>query len=205
MPPNPSGLCQCGCGRAAPLARRTRRDLGHVRGQPLSFVLGHNARRGAADYELVDTGHDTPCHLWLRHTNDDGYAMVRRDGTLQLAHRWFYVQERGPIPEGLTLDHLCRVTRCVNADHMEPVPLRENIWRGWEARYGDAGHHPVRAERLARRLSQRDFGRLLGVAQTTVSAWERGLCPPPTDWSSKLRIDEREVIGGEVYGRRAAT
>lgn len=36
----------------------------------------------------------------------------------------------GPIPEGLSLDHLCRVPLCVNPRHLEPVPLAENILRG---------------------------------------------------------------------------
>lgn len=35
-----------------------------------------------------------------------------------------------PIPDDLTLDHLCRVRACVNPDHMEPVTIRENALRG---------------------------------------------------------------------------
>ena len=197
------GYCQCGCGALTPLAKRTRPYLGHVKGRSLSYVLGHNARRGPDDYEVRDTGYATPCHLWLRHINADGYGMVTRDGKQQSAHRWFYGQVNGPIPEGMTLDHVCRERRCVNPDHLEPVVLRENIWRGWEARYGDEGHNQVRAARLARRMPQREFAALLGIAQTTLSAWERGVIAFPTDWSSRLRLDEREVVGGEVYGRRA--
>ena len=37
-------LCQCGCGEPAPLARQTRHNLGHVAGQPIRFITGHNAR-----------------------------------------------------------------------------------------------------------------------------------------------------------------
>lgn len=32
---------------------------------------------------------------------------------------------------------------------------------------------------------------------------ERSMLKSLVDWSSRLRLDEREVIGGEVYGRRA--
>lgn len=46
------------------------------------------------------------------------------------AHRWAYVNLVGPIPDGLVLDHLCRNKRCVDPDHLEPVPPRVNILRG---------------------------------------------------------------------------
>lgn len=46
------------------------------------------------------------------------------------AHRWAYEQARGPIPDGLVLDHVCRQTRCVNPDHLEPVTNRTNVLRG---------------------------------------------------------------------------
>lgn len=34
---------------------------------------------------------------------------------------------------------------------------------------------------------------------------ERSQLKSLTDWSSRLRIDEREIVGGGVYGRRATT
>jgi hypothetical protein len=45
------------------------------------------------------------------------------------AHRFAYEQVYGPIPEGLTIDHLCGVSRCVNPAHMEAVPLGVNVMR----------------------------------------------------------------------------
>lgn len=46
------------------------------------------------------------------------------------AHRFAYELAVGPIPDGLTLDHLCRNRLCVNPDHLEPVTARENTLRG---------------------------------------------------------------------------
>jgi hypothetical protein len=42
------------------------------------------------------------------------------------AHRWAYVNLVGPIPDGLHIDHLCRVRSCCNPDHLEPVTQAEN-------------------------------------------------------------------------------
>ena len=57
------------------------------------------------------------------------------------AHRVSYELHVGPVPDGLHLDHLCRVSRCVNPDHLEPVTLRENLLRGADARRRDHCPH----------------------------------------------------------------
>jgi len=49
---------------------------------------------------------------------------------MQYAHRFGYELLVGPIPTGLTLDHLCRVRTCVNPAHLEPVSIGENVLRG---------------------------------------------------------------------------
>jgi hypothetical protein len=51
-------------------------------------------------------------------------------GETALAHRRLYIALVGPIPDDLTLDHLCRVHACCNPDHLEPVTQRENTLRG---------------------------------------------------------------------------
>lgn len=49
---------------------------------------------------------------------------------MALAHRFAYEDIVGPILEGLTIDHLCRVRHCVNPAHLEPVTHLENVRRG---------------------------------------------------------------------------
>jgi len=70
------------------------------------------------------------CWLWTACKDRDGYGIFYYNGTNYRAHRMAYELIVGPIPEGLTIDHLCRVRACVNPDHLEPVTQRENVLRG---------------------------------------------------------------------------
>jgi hypothetical protein len=51
-----------------------------------------------------------------------------------IAHRLSYEWLVGPVPEGMELDHLCRVRHCVNPSHLEVVTHSVNVIRGNEAR-----------------------------------------------------------------------
>lgn len=70
-----------------------------------------------------------PCWLWTGAQAYNGYGFFRA-GPLVRAHRFAYEFFVGPIPEGLQIDHLCRVRNCVNPDHLEPVTGQENHRRG---------------------------------------------------------------------------
>lgn len=73
---------------------------------------------------------ETACWEWTARLDRDGYGHLRVDGPRHLAHRFAYTMLVGPIPEGLTIDHLCRVRHCVNPEHMEPVTRAVNTLRG---------------------------------------------------------------------------
>jgi hypothetical protein len=70
------------------------------------------------------------CWLWKGGLNKGGYGRFRAGTRTIPAHRYSYTLFKGEIPEGLHLDHLCRVHNCVNPDHLEPVTPKENVFRG---------------------------------------------------------------------------
>lgn len=73
------------------------------------------------------------CWLWTGHIDRLGYGRVRiggKNGVTGTAHRFMYELLVGPVPDGLTLDHLCRNRACCNPSHLDPVTQRENVLRG---------------------------------------------------------------------------
>jgi hypothetical protein len=70
------------------------------------------------------------CWEWVGSRDKAGYGQIARKRRLYRAHRFVYEQHKGPIPNGLDLDHLCRNRGCVNPAHLEPVTRRENVLRG---------------------------------------------------------------------------
>lgn len=75
------------------------------------------------------------CWLWTGRIDIGGYGLAwvndgSRRGVNRKAHRVVWELHRGPIPPGLTLDHLCRVRRCCNPDHLEVTTQQVNILRG---------------------------------------------------------------------------
>ena len=87
------------------------------------------------------------CWQWRGATNGS-YGIVYRGGAdkrpTTMAHRVIHTSLLGPIPTGMTLDHLCLNTRCVRPDHLEPVSLAVNVLRGsgWGARNARKTHCP---------------------------------------------------------------
>lgn len=89
------------------------------------------------------------------------YGKFRVDGRDHLAHRFAYEYMVAPIPEDLTIDHLCQNKKCVNPAHLDPVPPLINMRRR------DAAHgigsavtqcphgHPYDEKNTARRNGRR--------------------------------------------------
>lgn len=94
----------------------------------------HIAPQAVADrfWAKVDVRGPDDCWLWTAYKSKYGYGSFKpaNDVSPVMAHRWAYeCVTRQPIPQGLTLDHLCRVRHCCNPRHLEPVTVSVNVER----------------------------------------------------------------------------
>lgn len=80
------------------------------------------------------------CWEWTGATSAGGYGQMGLERKIVYTHRFSYEFHKGPIPEGMSLDHLCRNTKCCNPDHLEPVTHKENIRRALEQTHCLRGH-----------------------------------------------------------------
>lgn len=72
------------------------------------------------------------CWIWTASKTPKGYGefWLAEAKRLGAAHRWSWQQQHGSVPDGLELDHLCRVRACVRPEHLDPVTPAINNQRG---------------------------------------------------------------------------
>lgn len=104
--------------------------------------MDHNAfQRFQTKYTVCPNG----CWQWHGAKVGRGYGVMGMPSGSRLAHRISYEHFIGSIPEGRTIDHLCRNKACVNPAHLEPVTNRENNLRGYSrsAQHARKTHCPA--------------------------------------------------------------
>jgi hypothetical protein len=156
-----TGLCACGCGGKTAIAAKSNAALGRVKGRPMRFIAGHNARlprRTGPDWKREDRGYVTPCRIWQHGRSKAGYGRVSiGSGDQEYTHIVEWTAVNGPVPDGLELDHLCRQPACGEVTHLEAVTHAENVARGLAGATGAAGQlakthcpkgHPYSGENL---------------------------------------------------------
>ena len=72
----------------------------------------------------------TGCHIWSGRKNWKGYGHTNLEGRSLQVHRAVWEHYKGPVPEGLHLDHICRNTSCCNIDHLRAVTPQVNVLAG---------------------------------------------------------------------------
>jgi hypothetical protein len=149
---------------------RNRANTPRLTAQPEQGIRGHKARKPDRWVE-ADTGYTTPCWLWRLAKFTSGYGALGIGGRMRPAHRAYYEDRFGPIPDGLRLDHLCRVRCCVNPQHLEPVTHAENCRRGASTKLTMPQVEEIRASSDTARVIARRFG----VSQGHVSRIRRGV------------------------------
>lgn len=75
------------------------------------------------------------CHVSLYSRGSHGYSQIgwNEQGkvTMKLGHRVAWEHANGPIPAGMTIDHVCRNKPCINVDHLRLLTNSENGRRNW--------------------------------------------------------------------------
>ena len=81
-------------------------------------------------WDKVKVDETTGCWNWTAYKDHSGYGIFRIDSkNTSSSHRFAYQVNKGKIPEGLQLDHLCKNRKCCNPEHLEVVTLQENTNR----------------------------------------------------------------------------
>jgi HNH endonuclease len=109
-------------------------------GHPLAVrqIVGDTSARLLSH---IQVGAPDECWPWTACVDERGYGKTR--GPETLAHRAVFVTFVGPIPDGLTIDHICHQhdecpggddcphRRCCNwVAHLKPAPVGSNVLRG---------------------------------------------------------------------------
>lgn len=89
-------------------------------------LFGRDRARVARSYSVDASG----CWIALNKPHSGRYSSFYAQHHRFQLHRLMYVLTHGAIPAAWDVDHLCRVTRCVNPAHLEAVTHAENIRRG---------------------------------------------------------------------------
>lgn len=118
------------------------------------------------------------CWLWTGAPDKDGYGRVQVDRRTCRVHRVVYEMFFGAIPDGLVIDHLCRVRNCVNPNHLEPVTDRENLLRGETFNAANAAKetcihgHPF--DEANTHICPRGFRRCRACRRKATARWRHG-------------------------------
>jgi hypothetical protein len=107
------------------------------------------------------------CSLWTGYVNPRGHAYARRGGRSMLAARAYWMDENGPVPDGMVIGSLCGEPLCIRFSHHEPMTYSEIAYRYGQTRMNHKQR--IRAWMLHRSgVSNRRIGHLLNVDESVI-------------------------------------
>jgi hypothetical protein len=187
-------LCQCGCGKPAPISDKTDRKYGWTKGKPKRFIVGHRAKLTprADTFEKAWDRLIRPkikrsatgcCWLYTGTVDAAGYGSVLVGGAAgkrTKVHRIAYAIFNGPLVDGLFVMHSCDEPSCVNPAHLSLGTCADNqrdMARKGRSYHGERHHmakvtsdivRAIRAERAAGARLRVLAGRY-GISEMAVS------------------------------------
>ena len=167
-----------------------------IRPKPLQQRLVDKTIPGPLPPTRPELGH---CLLWAGYIAQSGYGVISIFGhgikRKVLAHRLAYELAKGEIPDGLDIDHLCSVKRCVNPAHMEPVTRRENFLRANnnEGKTHCPQGHPYSPENTTLKKSRYGFRRECHACTITAQRRARAADRPAYNTRKRAEAQRRRA------------
>jgi len=143
-------------------------------------ILGPSDVTGAR-YIKKESG----CWEWTGTRNGYGYGIFLLPGEVPIrAHRYFYEQSNGPIPDGLVVMHTCDNPPCVNPDHLRVGTKGDNNRDRFQKKRGKFNEERKNTKLtkvqviaiLADKRRQCEIARQYGVNQSHISRIKHRHC-----------------------------
>ena len=118
---------------------------------------------------LIDKSGD--CWEWQGFIHHSGYGVITFRGQKVIVHRFVYQADRGDIPKGMHIDHICRNRSCVRGSHLRLVTPKQNSENHSGARSDSkSGVRGVQWDKRRNRWQAVVNGRLVGRFRTLEEA-----------------------------------
>lgn len=159
------GFCHCNCEKETSICCNNDKFSGRIRGVPFLYCKGHRNTYIIPFVINLDTG----CWDWQKSKVKGGYGRVYNKGKSVPAHKFYYEEKFGEIPENYEMHHKCGNPGCVNPDHLEAITHTENIRHRNFTKLSMEKAKEIREMYSTGNYLQREIAVLYGVCRQTVN------------------------------------
>lgn len=117
---------------------------------------------------------NTGCWIW-QGSISGGYGKIGYGGSgPKWAHRVYFEEAHGEIPEGQEVHHTCENRICVNPEHLEVLTAKAHGRKGSRAKLNPLQIQEIRRRDLSRRVRTIDLADEFGVTPQTIRDIKNG-------------------------------